>query len=127
MSVHKDKHNNSWYVKYQNQTKRGFKYKRDAIEYEATMMAAPQKSDAMKFDEFADDYLRFKKTEVQYTTYLKYEECINIVMKEIFPNKPVDEITYTDCLLFKNELGQLDYSTGYKNRLMTLLKASYKL
>ena len=36
MSVHRDKHNNSWYVKYQNHTKRGFKYKKDAIEFADT-------------------------------------------------------------------------------------------
>ena len=125
MSVHRDKHNNSWYVKYQNHTKRGFKYKKDAIEYEASLMLAPSNGSAIVFSEFADDYLRYKKTEVQYTTYLKYKECINIVMKPLFPNKPIDEITYSDCLKFKEDLGRLDYSTSYKNKLMIQLKGMF--
>ena len=75
MSVHKDKRNNTWYVKYQNQTKRGFKYKRDAIACEAEMRLLEKNGDSrVMLYTVIDEYLRNKKTEVQYTSYVKYEE-----------------------------------------------------
>ena len=126
MSVHKDKKSNTWYVKYQNHTKRGFRYKKDAVAYEAQMLLEPVvESEVITFHSLAEEYLHFKKTDVQYTTYLKYKEGIEIVMKNYFPNKPIDKITITDCDLFKEIVGDLDYSSSYKNKLMTQFKAIF--
>ena len=124
MSIHKDNRSNTWYVKRHNETKRGFKYKRDAIEYEANLIAKPN-SNTIRFIPFADEFLKFKKTDVQYTTYLKYKECINIVMKPLFPNIPIDEITFQHCDEFKEKLSRLDYSTSYKNKLITQMKGMF--
>ena len=90
MSVHKDKRSNTWYVKHLNQTKRGFRYKRDALAYEAQLIVSPEKPSVISFYDLVDEYLDYKKTDVQYTTYLKYKEGIEIVMKPHFPNKGVD-------------------------------------
>ena len=38
MSVHKDKSNGTWYVKYKNNTKRGFKNKKTAENFEAELI-----------------------------------------------------------------------------------------
>lgn len=126
MSVHKDNRTNTWYVKYQNRTKRGFKYKKEALAYEAKMMLDfGATSKTIWFYELIDEYLTFKKTDVQYTTYLKYKEGIEIVMKPNFPNKPIDKITIHDCDLFKARVQDLDYSSNYKNKLMTQFKGIF--
>ena len=123
MSVHKDKHNNSWYVKYQNQTKRGFANKRDALIYESSIRLQEENGPStQKLYKVIEEYLDYKKTEVQYTSYVKYEENIRIILKPLFPNKQINLITYEDCELFRTALYKLDYSTSMKNRCITNFK-----
>ncbi len=126
MSVHKDKKHNTWYVKYQNRTKRGFKTKRDALLYESKLMLSNNtEDDAIRFYDLINEYLSFKKADVQYTTYLKYKEGIEIVMKPNFPNKPVNQISSYDCDVFKTIVQDLNYSSNYKNKLLTQFKGIF--
>ena len=122
MSVHKDK-NKTWYVKYQNCTKRGFVNKRDALIYEASIrMQSENGKSTLKLYEVIDEYLAYKKTEVQYTSYVKYEQNIRIIMKRLFPNMQINRITYEDCEAFRTALYRLEYSTSMKNRCITNFK-----
>ena len=127
MSVHKDKRNNTWYVKYQNQTKRGFKYKRDAIACEAEMRLLEKNGDSrVMLYTVIDEYLRNKKTEVQYTSYVKYEENARLILKKLIPDRMINEISYEDCESFRRELQNLEYATSMKNRCITNLKEIFE-
>ena len=127
MSVHKDKNTNTWYVKYQNHTKRGFRYKKEAMAYEAQMLMKEKNGEgAVMFFTVIDEYLANKKTEIQYTSYVKYEENIRLILKKIFPNKPVNEIVYADCEKCRMELQKMEYATSMKNRCITNLKEIFE-
>ena len=72
MSVHKDKSNGTWYVKYKNNTKRGFKNKKTAENFEAELITGlkePKKRKLIKLSTVALDYLKNKKNELQYSSY----------------------------------------------------------
>ena len=84
MPAYKDKRNNTWYVKYQNKTKRGFDTKREALLYEAKLkLNTEQKTTIVTFEEVAYDYLNHTKLNVSYGTYDKYR---NSIEKHILPN-----------------------------------------
>lgn len=123
MSVHKDPHNKTWYVKYQNQTKRGFKYKKDAINYEAELILTAKNGECSRYlFDVMDEYLTIKKEEVQYTSFVKYEENVRLVMKKVMVNKPINTVTTTDCENYRIAVGRLRYATSLKNRCITGLK-----
>ena len=59
MSVHKDR-NKTWYVKYQNITKRGFNNKRDALIYEASIRLQEENgSSTHRIYKVIDEYLAY--------------------------------------------------------------------
>ena len=127
MSVHRDKKTNTWYVKSHNHTKRGFRYKRDAKEYEAQLFLKEDNGNAsLMFFTVVDEYLAYKKTEVQYTSYVKYEENVRLVLKKYFKNKPICNIDYRDCEDYRVALQKTDYSTSIKNRCITNLKEIFE-
>lgn len=129
MSVHKETKRNTWYVKYQNQTKRGFKTKKEAKEYEAHLKCNKnKKTEAIQvsFYSLLDQYLDYKKTMIQYTSYLKYEEGVRLFIKELFADKLVNRINTNDCIRFRNALDKIDRATSYKNFLLNEFKEVFK-
>jgi len=82
MSVHKNKNNNTWYVKYKNKTKRGFKSKHEAQIYEAKLKLSNIDSYTYPYIyDLAFDYLQYYQTIVVYGTYRRTKTIIdNIIM-----------------------------------------------
>lgn len=127
MSVHKDKKNNTWYVKYKNNTKRGFKTKTEAQRYEAELKLDFNKScDNIYIFDVAEDYLEMFKTKVTYGTYHKKETIIRNIILPNIKNKKIDKITELDCRKFNEYIGSLDYSTTYKNVMQNTYKQIFK-
>lgn len=127
MSVHKNKSNNTWYVKHRNKTKRGFKTKRDAAIYEAQLKIENEDLSVSSFIyDLADDYLKYYKTLVAYGTYRKTETIIKNIIIPNIKNKTLDMITELDCRKFREYVDSLDYSTRYKNCILISYKAIFK-
>lgn len=122
MSVHKDKKGN-WYVKYQNKTKRGFKTKREALNYEAMMKMSNEKSPLQVcIYDVIDDFLKLYKTRVSYVTYNKTEYVMMNVIVPNIKNIPISKITEKDVRLFNDFVYDLNYSTVHKNYIMNVYK-----
>lgn len=128
MSLHKDKKRGTWYVKYQNKTKRGFKSKKAAESFEAELITGVEKPvmvNRVKFSEVANDFLKNKKIELQYSSYLKNKE---LVILHILPNiydKSIEKYTEYDCRLFKEKISKTKYSTPFKNSILNHFKAIF--
>ena len=84
--------------------KRGFKTKREAVEYEQEFTAKMSKNINMGFSTFVDIYLKDKKPQIKYSTYLTKENIINTHIRPYFENKSLAEINSTDILQWQNEL-----------------------
>lgn len=128
MSIHKDKKRNTWYVKYNNQTKRGFASKKEANEYEAKLKCGykEEKPEFHLFYDVADDFLKNKKNETAYSTYKKSKEIITIYIKPLTKNKPIEKYDDLDCRAFKENLSKKDLATSYKNDILNHFKAIFK-
>ena len=127
MPVYKD-NKGKWYIKYKNQTKRGFLTKKEAEKFEAKMKLEETENNCnCSFDTIAKDYLSYKKTTVSYGTYNKYKTAYDDVISKLLPvNTKAKDIDKMDCRKFCEKLRDSDYSTEHKNYIITLLKSIFK-
>lgn len=127
MSVHKDKKYNTWYVKYKNQTKRGFRTKTEAQQYEAKLrLDSGVIVDKIYIYDLANDYLEHYKEKVTYGTYHKVETIINTIIIPNIKNKQMNRIVELDCRIFSDYVNNLTYSTKYKNEIMNVYKRLFE-
>lgn len=125
MSVHKNK-NGTWYVKYKNKTKRGFKSKSDAKKYEARLRLQNKTNETIYFSIVVKDYIEYLEKNVCFTTYNKYKRCLENIIIPNVPNKDINDITEMDCRKFRDFIQDLKYSTDYKNYILQQYKAVFK-
>ena len=127
MSVHKNKNNNTWYVKYKNKTKRGFKSKHEAQIYEAKLKLSNIDSYTYPYIyDLAFDYLQYYQTIVVYGTYRRTKTIIDNIIIPNIKNKRIDTYTELDCRKFRELVNGLNYSTRYKNSIIITFKALFK-
>lgn len=134
MSVHKDKNRNNWYVKYKNQTTRGFKTKTEAQRYEAKLklsMITNENCSKVFFHDIVKDYekylyQRYKNSNITYGTYSKNKNVINRIIFKYTDNKKVNKISEFDCRKFAGIVSDLNYTTVYKNFILNVYKAIFK-
>lgn len=129
MSVHKNNRNNTWYVKYKNTTKRGFKTKHEALQHEAKLklnLIDNVYSTKTFFHDVSYDYLNYFKL---HTTYGTYRKCYTTIKNIIIPNiqnKKISSINEMDCRKFYEYVSSLNYSTTHKNYILNKYKAIFK-
>lgn len=121
MSVTKDTEKGTWtvyarYADWQGKTKvlhkRGFKTKREAVEYEREYLLMKSKDVTMGFKQFAECYLEDLKPRIKYNTYLTKEHIINTKIIPYFVDKALADITTADIMQWQNEILQMRDETG---------------
>ncbi len=127
MPAYKDMRNSTWYIKYQNKTKRGFETKREALLYEAKLKLQSNKEIiSITFKEVAYDYLSYKRINSSYATYDKYRNSIERhILPNINGNKNISKIDELDCRKFYERIGNTKYSTSYKNSILQVFKTVF--
>ena len=130
MSVHKDKKRNTWYVKFNNKTKRGFTTKKDAVDFEAQLKLGIELPDKesdkdILFVVVANDYVDSKKKDLAYSSYVGCKEKVEKYIIPNIENKNILEYTKLDCKNFRDYLFGLDLSTRFKNTIMNHLKGIF--
>lgn len=129
MSIHKNKQNNTWYVKYKNKTKRGFKTKYEAQLYQSKLYlssAENQDISLVSYQNVLDDYLKYFKINNSYGTYCK---CKSVLYRFVLPNIKNKMITYfteLDCRQYYDYVNSLSCSTLHKNYILGKYKAIFK-
>ena len=129
MSVHKDKKRGTWYVKYQKTTKRGFLTKSDAKEYEAKLkigIVETNDKETHQFSYIAEEFLKAKKNDVSYSTYIKSKSIVDNQVIPYVVDKPIEFITELDCKKFKDKIIELKLATSHKNNILAHYKAIFK-
>lgn len=126
MSVHKDKKRNTWYVKHNNKTKRGFATKKEAQDYELLLKTSspePQSNEKRySFIYIADEFLKSKRCDVEYSSYSLYEGIVNNHIKPFFENKEINAVNTIECKKFRENISALPCSVRRKNKILQLLK-----
>lgn len=138
MSASKDTKRGTWkiYLRYidwqgntQIHTKRGFKTKREALEYEREFLNSKSKDMNMLFNSFVEIYLSDMKPRIKYNTYLTKVSIIENKILPFFKDKSISEILPSDILQWQNELLKISdnegkrYSQTYLRTIQTQLNA----
>ncbi|MBO5210134.1 MAG: site-specific integrase [Lachnospiraceae bacterium] len=113
MAALKEKDRKGWraYIRYvdwqgvnQIHTKRGFRTKKEAIEYEREFLLMKARDINMGFEQFVKVYLADVKPQIKYNTYLTKEHNIKTHILPYFANKTLASITATDIIQWQNEM-----------------------
>ena len=140
MSVYKDATRNSWYVKIRytdyygkkkQTTKRGFKTKREASEWEATEKPKRNFSLDMTFSKFYEIYEADVRHRVKETTWENKETMVKAKIIPFFGERKMIEISAKDVrhwqkemIEYKDEKGK-SYSQAYLATLHAQLSAIF--
>ena len=124
MSVSRDTSKGTWtvyarYTDWQGKVKvlhkRGFKTKREAVEYEREYLLKKSKDVTMGFAQFVECYLEDLKPRLKYNTYLTKEHIIRTKILPYFEDKALADICTSDIMQWQNEILQMrdDDGKGY--------------
>lgn len=124
MSVSRDTSKGTWtvyarYTDWQGKVKvlhkRGFKTKREAVEYEREYLLKKSKDVTMSFAQFVECYLENLKPRLKYNTYLTKEHIIRTKILPYFDDKALADICTSDIMQCRNEILQMrdDDGKGY--------------
>ncbi|MDD4642714.1 MAG: tyrosine-type recombinase/integrase [Erysipelotrichaceae bacterium] len=128
MPVYRNKTNSTWYIKFNNTTKRGFHSKKEALLYEAKLKLSEEVESTDKSSkEVSYDYLSYKRIKVSFGTYDKNRNSIERHILPFFESdKSIAKITNLDCRKYYETLDKLNYSTVYKNDVLLTFKSIFK-
>lgn len=113
MSAYKDTERNTWYVKFQYKnwmnekkwvTKRGFKTKREALQWEKDFHLQQEGSVEMCFSDFVKVYREDRVSRLKESTAVMKDNIIDTKLVPYFGKKPIQEITTRDVMQWQNEM-----------------------
>ena len=105
--------------------KRGFKAKRDALQYEREYLLKKAKDVNMGFAQFVECYLEDLKPSLKYNTYLTKEHIIRTKILPYFEDKALADICTSDIMQWQNEILQMrdDDGKGYSPTYLKTISA----
>lgn len=121
MPAYKDAKKGTWYVKFRyknwtddtrNVTKRGFKTKREAVEWERKFLEQKAGNPDMSFGDFVEVYLNDRSPRIRESTTAKKKHIIETKILPYFKKKVLRDITSTDVIQWQNELLKYRNSKG---------------
>ena len=113
MPAYKDAKKNTWFVKFQYKnwageqkwvTKRGFKTKRDAMQWEREYLLSKKGDLDMRFSDFVEVYRSDRKPRIKDSTFAMKDNIIDTKLIPYFGKKPLYEITTNDVMQWQNTL-----------------------
>jgi integrase len=116
MPAYKDQKTGNWYVFFyyrdwqgdnKGKTKRGFKTKRNALEWEREFKQKQSANLDMTFESFVKIYAEDRKSRLKYNTWLTKQHIIETKLIPHFGNRPMNAIKPTDIIKWQNSL--IDY------------------
>lgn len=111
--------------KWHNTTKRGFKLKREAAEYERSLLNADNNAvipTSKTFLEISHEWETFMQASSG--SLRQHDEHFKIRFSDL-KDKPVKSITKKDLILWRNHLAEMNYATKTKNTTLTYVRAVF--
>lgn len=113
MAAYKDEERGTWYVSFhyrdwtgknKRKLKRGFKTKREALEFEQHFLLKEAANLDMTFADFVKEYAKDRKPKLKMSTWLTKEYIINTKLLPFFGEKKMKDIKATDVIRWQNEM-----------------------
>lgn len=134
MPVYKDNNAKTWYCKFyyvdymgrkKGTTKRGFKTKKEALEWEREFKTFSQREITMLFGAFVEVYFDDKKNELKERSIRNKRYMIKTHVLPYFENKRVNEILPSDIIQWQNSVMEKGYSQTYLRMIQNQLTAIF--
>lgn len=113
MPAYKDTERNTWYVKFQYKnwknekkwvTKRGFKTRREALQWENEFQLKQQGSIEMSFADFVNVYREDRTPRLKESTTVMKDNIIDTKLVPYFGSKSIQDISTRDVIQWQNEM-----------------------
>jgi len=117
----------SYKVVYKGTTKR-FREKIEAKKYLAELVikdidrTSSGQDVSYTFTDMCEMLVKYLKRERKFSTYTTKKDILDKIIIPNFKDKPISEVTKLDCMTFRDWLADTEYSTTYKNSVLTIFK-----
>lgn len=122
MAAYKDEKRGTWYVSFyyedwigknKRKVKRGFRTKKEALNYEAEFKRSISVNMDMTLGEFMEIYFRDKAGKLKERTIKNKRDTMKAQLLPYFKDKPMSSITPADILQWQNAVREKGYSDDY--------------
>lgn len=134
MSAYKDKTQGTWYVSFRyidwtgkktQKLKRGFKTKKEALNYEKEFIRKTAADMKMEMNGFIQVYFEDKKNELKENSIRNKEHMMNKHIVPYFGTRKMNEITPAEIIQWQNTIQEKGYSKTYERMIQNQLNALF--
>ena len=105
--------------------KRGFKTKREALEWESNYKLSANANMSMKLEDFVEIYFRDKVGELKERSIRNKRYMIDVHVIPYFGSKAMNEITPSDIIQWQNAIREKGFSQTYLRMIQNQLTALF--
>lgn len=134
MSAYKDKTQGTWYVSFRyvdwtgkktQKLKRGFKTKKEALNYEKEFIRKTAADMKMEMNSFIQVYFEDKKNELKENSIRNKQHMMNKHIVPYFGTRKMNEITPAEIIQWQNTIQEKGYSKTYEHMIQNQLNALF--
>ena len=134
MSAYKDKTQGTWYVSFRyidwtgkktQKLKRGFKTKKEALNYEKEFIRKTAADMKMEMGSFIEVYFEDKRKELKENSIRNKQHMMEKHIVPYFGTRKMNEITPADVIQWQNTIQEKDYSKTYERMIQNQLNALF--
>ena len=134
MSAYKDKTQGTWYVSFRyidwtgkktQKLKRGFKTKKEALNYEKEFIRKTAADMKMEINSFIQVYFEDKKNELKENSIRNKQHMLNKHIVPYFGTRKMNEITPAEIIQWQNTIQEKGYSKTYERMIQNQLNALF--
>ena len=134
MSAYKDKTQGIWYVSFRyidwtgkktQKLKRGFKTKKEALNYEKEFMRKTAADMKMEMGSFIEVYFEDKRKELKENSIRNKQHMMNKHIVPYFGTRKMNEITPAEIIQWQNTIQEKGYSKTYERMIQNQLNALF--
>ena len=134
MSAYKDKTQGTWYVSFRyidwtgkktQKLKRGFKTKKEALNYEKEFIRKTAADMKMEMNSFISVYFEDKKNELKENSIRNKQHMMNKQIVPYFGTRKMNEITPAEIIQWQNAIQEKGYSKTYERMIQNQLNALF--
>ena len=134
MSAYKDTKQGTWYVSFRyidwtgkktQKLKRGFKTKKEALNYEKEFIRKTAADMKMEMNSFISVYFEDKKNELKENSIRNKQHMMNKHIVPYFGTRKMNEITPAEIIQWQNAIQEKGYSKTYERMIQNQLNALF--
>ena len=131
MSAYKDKTQGTWYVSFRyidwtgakkRKVKRGFRTKKEALNYEKEFIRKTAADMKMEMNSFIQVYFEDKKNELKENSIRNKQHMMNKHIVPYFGTRKMNEITPAEIIQWQNAIQEKGYSKTYERMIQNQLQ-----